>query len=384
MPIDPERWTNNTKAAFSAATGHAASSNNPELTPAHLLDALLVQHETMTRPLLTQVGVDPDELADRVREQLDRLPRAQGGAEPGLSREARAVLEAADEIRRELGDDYVSVEHLLLALADEIGVTKDALLTALRAVRGNHRVTTADPEQTYQALAKYGRDLTEAARDGQARPGHRARRGDPAGHPGPVAAHQEQPGADRRARRGQDGHRRGAGQPDHRGRRARRAQGQAGHRARPGLHGGRGQVPGRVRGAAQGGPEGDHRRRGRGRHLHRRAAHHRRRRRGRGGHGRRADDQADAGPRRAAAHRRHHARRVPHLHREGRRAGAALPAGLRGRAVGRGHHRHPARAWPSATRCTTACASRMPRWCPPPSCRTATSPGASCPTRPST
>jgi ATP-dependent Clp protease ATP-binding subunit ClpB len=170
MPIDPERWTNNTKAAFSAATGHAASANNPEMTPAHLLDALLAQDETMTRPLLTQVGVDPDALADKVRQQLNRLPRAQGGAEPGLSRGARNVLEAADESRRELGDDYVSVEHLLLALADDIGVTKDALLTGLRAVRGSHRVTTPDPEQTYQALGKYGRDLTEAARNGKLDP----------------------------------------------------------------------------------------------------------------------------------------------------------------------------------------------------------------------
>ena len=170
MPIDPERWTNNTKAAFSAATAHAASANNPEMTPAHLLDALLAQDETMTRPLLAQVGVDPDALADKVRQQLTRLPRAQGGAEPGLSRETRNVLEAADESRRELGDDYVSVEHLLLALADEIGITKDALLTGLRAVRGSHRVTTPDPEQTYQALAKYGRDLTEAARNGKLDP----------------------------------------------------------------------------------------------------------------------------------------------------------------------------------------------------------------------
>jgi ATP-dependent Clp protease ATP-binding subunit ClpB len=170
MPIDPERWTNNTKAAFSAATAHAASSNNPELTPAHLIDALLLQQETMTRPLLTQVGVDPDALSRKIHEQLARLPRAQGGAEPGVSREARRVLEAADESRRDLGDDYVSVEHLLLALADEIGVTKDALLTALRAVRGNHRVTSPDPEQTYQALAKYGRDLTEAAREGKLDP----------------------------------------------------------------------------------------------------------------------------------------------------------------------------------------------------------------------
>jgi ATP-dependent Clp protease ATP-binding subunit ClpB len=170
MPIDPERWTNNTKAAFSAATGHAASSNNPELTPAHLLDALLQQQETMTRPLLAQVGVDVDGLRDKVTQQLARLPRAQGGSEPGISLAARNVLEAADESRRDLGDDYVSVEHLLLALADEIGVTKEALLTALRAVRGNHRVTSTDPEQTYQALAKYGRDLTEAARDGKLDP----------------------------------------------------------------------------------------------------------------------------------------------------------------------------------------------------------------------
>jgi ATP-dependent Clp protease ATP-binding subunit ClpB len=170
MAIDPERWTNNTKAAFSAATAHAASSNNPELTPAHLLDALLAQDETMTRPLLSQVEVDLDALGEKVRAQLSRLPRAQGGAEPGISREARVILEAADENRRDLGDDYVSVEHLLLALADEIGVTKDALLTGLRVVRGNHRVTTADPEQTYQALAKYGRDLTEAARLGKLDP----------------------------------------------------------------------------------------------------------------------------------------------------------------------------------------------------------------------
>ena len=170
MPIDPERWTTNTKAAFSAATAHAASSNNPELTPAHLLDALLLQQDTMTRPLLSQIGVDPDTLSARVNEQLARLPRVQGGAEPGLSRDARQVLESADESRRDMGDEYVSVEHLLLALADEIGVTKDALLTGLRAVRGNHRVTSPDPEQTYQALAKYGRDLTEAARQGKLDP----------------------------------------------------------------------------------------------------------------------------------------------------------------------------------------------------------------------
>ena len=83
MPIDPERWTNNTKAAFSAATGHAASSNHPELTPAHLLDALLQQQETMTRPLLSQVGIDPDVLAGKVHEQLSRLPGPRAARSPG-------------------------------------------------------------------------------------------------------------------------------------------------------------------------------------------------------------------------------------------------------------------------------------------------------------
>ena len=83
MPIDPERWTNNTKAAFSAATGHAASSNHPELTPAHLLDALLQQQETMTRPLLSQVGVDPDVLAGKMHEQLLRLPAGRGRRRAG-------------------------------------------------------------------------------------------------------------------------------------------------------------------------------------------------------------------------------------------------------------------------------------------------------------
>ncbi|HXY28225.1 MAG TPA: AAA family ATPase [Acidimicrobiales bacterium] len=116
------------------------------------------------------VRIDPDTLAGKIHDQLIRLPRAQGGSEPGLSRQTREMLEAADQNRRDLGDDYVSVEHLVLALAELIGVTRDALLAALRVVRGSHRVTTPDPEQTYQALAKYGRDLTEAARAGKLDP----------------------------------------------------------------------------------------------------------------------------------------------------------------------------------------------------------------------
>ena len=88
-------------------------------------------------------------------------------------------MDRADAARVELTDEYLSTEHLLLALADQLGVSREDLLTALRQVRGSHRVTSQTPEDQYQALEKYGRDLTEAARRGQARPGHRPRRGDP-------------------------------------------------------------------------------------------------------------------------------------------------------------------------------------------------------------
>jgi ATP-dependent Clp protease ATP-binding subunit ClpB len=100
---------------------------------------------------------------NQVEEALSRLPRAYGG-EAQIGRALRETMEAADAARGELGDEYLSTEHLLLAMADRLGTTKDALLSALREVRGSQRVTSQDPEQTYQALERYGRDLTEEAR----------------------------------------------------------------------------------------------------------------------------------------------------------------------------------------------------------------------------
>ena len=126
------------------------------------------------------------------------------------SRLSRLFTEAEDEAKR-LKDEYVSIEHLLLAIAadngaagkllKEFGLTRDRLMKALSEVRGNQRVTTQNPEATYEALEKYGRDLTAAGRQRQARSGHRPRRRDPPRHSGAVAAHQEQSRADRRARR---------------------------------------------------------------------------------------------------------------------------------------------------------------------------------------
>ena len=106
----------------------------------------------------------------RIGEQLGRLPQAFGGAEPTIDRALREALEAADRQRIDMGDEYLSVEHVLLALADRLGVERDALLTALRDVRGSHRVTSQNPEETFQALEKYGRDLTALARQGKMDP----------------------------------------------------------------------------------------------------------------------------------------------------------------------------------------------------------------------
>ena len=173
----------------------------------------------------------------------------------------------------------------------------------------------------------------------QARPGHRPGERDRAGHAGAVPPHQEQPGADRRARRRQDGHRRGPGPADRRQRRARDVDRQAALHARPRRAGRRQPVPRRLRGAAEEGPEGDPDPR---RHhpVHRRAAHAGRRRCGRRGDRRRVDPQAHAGPRRAADGRCHDARRVPQAPREGRRPRAAVPAGEGRAADGRADDRH--------------------------------------------
>src|SRR5579875_3069605 len=170
MTLDPQRWTEKTRAAFANATRMAAEANNPEITPAHLLSAVLADPDTIARPVLQRVGVSPDEVAARLAEARRKLPRAVGGQEPGLGRAAREGLEAADRLRADLGDDYLSIEHLLLAFADELGTDREQLLQALREVRGSHRVTTPNPEETFQALERYGRDLTELARRGRLDP----------------------------------------------------------------------------------------------------------------------------------------------------------------------------------------------------------------------
>jgi ATP-dependent Clp protease ATP-binding subunit ClpB len=170
MAFDPNRWTLRTQEAVQAAVEMARTQAHPEVTPDHLVAALVGQQEGIVLPILGKVGVAPLSLRNRAGDALARLPKAHGGQPPQISRDMRAVMEAADAGRAELHDEYLSTEHLLLALADRIGVSREQLLSALQEVRGSHRVTSQNPEEQYQALERYGRDLTEAARAGKLDP----------------------------------------------------------------------------------------------------------------------------------------------------------------------------------------------------------------------
>ena len=169
MPVDPNRWTQKTQEAFSRAVDTAKAESNPEVTPDHLLAALLGQEEGIVLPILQRLGLAPLSVRNAADDAISKLPKAYG-SEARLSRELQAVMDAADTERADLHDEYLSTEHLLLALADRLQVDREQLLTALQEVRGSHRVTSPNPEDRYQALEKYGRDLTEAARAGKIDP----------------------------------------------------------------------------------------------------------------------------------------------------------------------------------------------------------------------
>jgi len=169
MALDPNRWTQKTQEAISQAVETAKAESNPEVTPDHLLAALLGQAEGIVLPIVQRVGKTPLELRNQAADAVGKLPKAYG-SEARISRELSRVMEEADGIRADLTDEYLSTEHLLLAMADRIGVDREQLLAAMAEVRGSHRVTSQNPEEQYQALEKYGRDLTEEARAGKIDP----------------------------------------------------------------------------------------------------------------------------------------------------------------------------------------------------------------------
>jgi ATP-dependent Clp protease ATP-binding subunit ClpB len=169
MALDPNRWTLKTQEAVNTAIAAARSASNPEVTPDHLFLALLGQEEGIVLPILQKVGVAPLHVRNLAEDAVSKLPKSYG-SESRVSREFTALIEGADEIRRDLHDEYLSTEHLLLALAEVVGVSKEDLLAAMVDVRGSHRVTSQNPEEQYQALEKYGQDLTARAREGKIDP----------------------------------------------------------------------------------------------------------------------------------------------------------------------------------------------------------------------
>ncbi|MFM8811297.1 MAG: ATP-dependent Clp protease ATP-binding subunit [Actinomycetota bacterium] len=168
--MNPRQWTTKTAEALNGAMQDALSRGNPEVTVDHVVVALMSQTETIVAPLLAKVGVASTMIRDRALESVGRQPTAQGGSEPRMSRELTNKLANADKYRTDLKDDFLSVEHLVLAMNDKIGIASDELLVALRDVRGSHRVTSQDPESQFQALEKYSVDLTARARDGKIDP----------------------------------------------------------------------------------------------------------------------------------------------------------------------------------------------------------------------
>ncbi|GAA4896954.1 ATP-dependent chaperone ClpB [Actinomycetospora straminea] len=174
--------TTRTQQAVSNAVRAATVDGHPQVSPAHLAAALLDQTDGLTEPLLRAVGADPSAVRQDVGKVLAGLPSASGSsvAAPQFDREMARVLQHAQQLAADMGDEYVSTEHLLVGLAaaggrtadvlTRHGATPEALKDAFTKVRGSGRVTSADPEGTFQALEKYGQDLTERARSGSLDP----------------------------------------------------------------------------------------------------------------------------------------------------------------------------------------------------------------------
>ncbi|HJR63255.1 MAG TPA: ATP-dependent chaperone ClpB [Gemmatimonadaceae bacterium] len=178
--INPDRLTVKASEALAQAVTEARRNGNPLVYDGHLLVALLSQDEGIVVPILHKLGVNVTELRAHIDREVARYPR-QSAAQPSASRELNQVLDKAEAGARSLGDQFVSTEHLLLALTEVrgteshqvlagLGVTSDGVLEALQAVRGSHRVTDQNPETQYQAIQRFTRDLTEAARKGKLDP----------------------------------------------------------------------------------------------------------------------------------------------------------------------------------------------------------------------
>jgi len=181
MAFKWEKLTVKSQEAVQAAASNAAENGNPEILPLHLLAGLLEDREGIVLPVLEGAGVPAQQLLSGVNAAISKLPKVQGGAQPGMSQALQKVFDRATKEADSFKDEYISTEHLLLALTEAkgdpvrdalaaLGATHDTVLKALTTVRGSQRVTDQNPEAKFQSLEKYGKDLTDLARKGKLDP----------------------------------------------------------------------------------------------------------------------------------------------------------------------------------------------------------------------
>ncbi|MFO7595138.1 MAG: Clp protease N-terminal domain-containing protein, partial [Desulfocurvibacter africanus] len=184
--MDMNKFTQKSRDAVAEAQAEAVRLGHQQIDAEHLLLALVRQENGLVPNLLSKAGYDPEAYAKAVQDELERMPKVSGpGAQPGqvfVTQRLNQVLVKAQDLARQMNDEYMSVEHIFLTLADEpkttgvgkvnarFGLTRDKILTVLTEVRGKQRVTSDNPEETYDALKKYGRDLVEEARKGKLDP----------------------------------------------------------------------------------------------------------------------------------------------------------------------------------------------------------------------
>ena len=176
------KYTQKTQEALQQAQMRASAAGNPDMRPAHVLEALLKQDGGIAAPVLKATGVDPETVAREAGELIGGYPSAegQGMANPGINRDLQTALSVAQDLASELGDEYVSADVLLAAIAkgkddaaellQKRGATFEALKEAFPSVRGGKKVTSENPEDQFQALQKYSTDLTARAREGKIDP----------------------------------------------------------------------------------------------------------------------------------------------------------------------------------------------------------------------
>ena len=180
MAVNFNKFTIKAQEAIQQATEITSNYENQQIEADHLFAALIERNEGVTVSILKKIGANTDFLKIKTNEFIEKLPKVSSAGQQFISQELNQVLEESTKIAGQLKDEYVSVEHILIAISESNsklgdflraqGVTKSEILNALKDIRGTQRVTGQDPEDTYQSLKKYGRDLNELARKGKLDP----------------------------------------------------------------------------------------------------------------------------------------------------------------------------------------------------------------------